>query len=161
MMPPRGYKRRHTPPRLIGAFVAVSAGVLALSWSNATGRPLARAAHVLAGTDTAHLSLVHSGETLLEEGPASGVLNGRMRAELHLGPVYTGSFTIDSSKGRISGVGRATPQGSGRYQSFTGTWTVLSGSGTYAHVHGHDSLHGVFDRRTYTVVMTTTGSLYY
>jgi hypothetical protein len=140
---------------------ATGLGVLAMSWSTAAGQTTAHAARVAEGTDTAHLHLVHAGEMLLEEGPANGALPGRMRAELHVGPIFTGSFTIYTDKGRISGSGRANPHGSGRYQSFSGEWTVTSGSGVYAHVHGHDDLSGVFDRRTYAVAVTTSGSLSY
>ena len=84
-----------------------------------------------------------------------------MRAELRVGSVFTGSFTIYTDKGRISGSGKATPHGSGRYQSFSGVWTVTSGSGVYSHIHGRDNLSGIFDRRTYAVLVTTTGSLSY
>jgi hypothetical protein len=141
--------------------LAIASLALALSSSSATGHATAHAVRVLEGTDTAHLQLVHAGETLLEEGPASGALAGRMRAELHIGPIYTGTFTIYTHNGRITGSGRATPHGSGRYQSFGGTLTITSGSGLYAHVHGRDGLYGVFDRRSYAVVVTTTGRLSY
>ncbi|HEV3048501.1 MAG TPA: hypothetical protein VGY13_14195 [Solirubrobacteraceae bacterium] len=134
---------------------------MTIASSDALGHTTARVARTLNGSDTAHLHLLHVGENLLEEGLSSGILPGHMRAELHVGPVFTGSFTIYTDKGRISGEGRANPHGSGRYQSFSGTWTVTSGSGQYAHVHGRDSLSGVFDRRTYAVVVTTTGSLSY
>jgi|SRR5271166_1067086 len=141
--------------------LTVTVVAVALSSSSATGQAPARTSRVLSGTDTAHLHLVHSGELLLEEGPTSGSLAGHMRAELRIGPTYTGSFAIYTSKGRISGNGKASPHGSGRYQSFAGTLTVTSGSGLYAHVHGLDGLYGVFDRRTYAVVVTTTGRLSY
>jgi hypothetical protein len=146
---------------LVRLSAAAGAVVLSLSWSSAMGRTRASAARVLEGADTAHLHLLHAGEDLTEEGPSSGILPGHMRAELRVGPVFTGSFTIYTDNGRISGSGTANPHGSGRYQSFSGAWTVTSGSGVYAHVHGHDSMYGVFDRRTYDVVVTTTGSLSY
>jgi hypothetical protein len=127
----------------------------------AEAQMMARAAQTISGADTAHLRLVRPGERLLEEGPASGALPGSMRAELDIGPLYTGSFTIYTRNGRISGYGRATPHGAGRYQSFAGWLTVTSGNGRYAHVHGHDQLYGVFDRRTYAVSVDTTGTLSY
>jgi hypothetical protein len=142
-------------------FVGAGVVVLASLWLNAMSQTAAGAAGVLEGADTTHLHLVHAGEDLLEEGRSNGALPGQMRAELRVGPTFTGSFTIYTDRGRISGSGRASPHGSGRYQSFSGAWTVTSGSGLYAHVHGHDHLYGVFDRRTYSVVVTTTGSLSY
>jgi hypothetical protein len=127
----------------------------------ASSRAAAQAARTINGADSAHLRLVRPGERLLEEGPASGALPGSMRAELDIGPIYTGSFTIYTDNGKISGYGTATPHGAGRYQSFAGWLTVTSGNGRYEHVHGHDRLYGVFDRRTYAVVVETTGTLSY
>ena len=124
-----------------------------------------RAAHAtrtLDGADNATLHLVRPGERLLEEGAVTGALPGRMRAELNIGPIYyKGRFTIDTRNGSISGNGTATPHGAGRYQSFAGWLNITSGSGSYAHVHGRDTLYGVFDRRTYAVTIKTTGSLSY
>jgi hypothetical protein len=145
----------------MGLVAAAGAIALAAPWSDAIGRTTANAARVLDGADTAHLHLLHVGEDLLEEGPSSGILPGHMRAELHVGAVFAGSFTIYTDRGQISGKGQATPRGSGRYQSFSGAWTVTSGSGQYTHVRGRDNLYGVFDRRTYAVTVTTTGSLSY
>jgi hypothetical protein len=147
--------------RPMGLLAAAGVMALTMPWSDAMGHTTARAARVLDGTDTAHLHLLHVGEDLLEEGPSNGILPGHMRAELHVGAVFTGSFTFYTNRGQISGEGKANPHGSGRYQSFSGAWTVTSGSGQYAHVRGRDSLYGVFDRRTYAVVATTTGSLSY
>ena len=129
--------------------------------SRAVAQMTARAAHTINGADTAHLRLVRPGERLLEEGPATGALPGSMRAELDIGPLYTGSFTIYTRNGVIRGSGRATPHGAGRYQSFAGWLTVTSGNGRYAHVQGHDQLYGVFDRRTYAVSVETTGTISY
>ncbi len=122
----------------------------------------AHIARTLNGRDTAHLRVVHvSGAVLLEEGSASGGLPGHMRAELHVGTVFTGRFTFYTSKGDISGYGRANPHGEGRYQSFAGSLTVSGGSGMYRHVHGRAGLYGTFDRRTYAVLIQTTGTLSY
>jgi hypothetical protein len=82
-----------------------------------------------------------------------------MRAELNTGAVFTGSFTTHTHGGSIKGHGSATPHGSGRYQSFSGWFVVTGGSGRYAHVHGRAGLYGVFDRRSDSVVVQTTGKL--
>lgn len=123
--------------------------------------PAAYLARTLDGADSATLHLVRPGEDLLEEGAATGALPGYMRAELNIGPLYKGTFTIYTRKGSISGHGTATPHGAGRYQSFAGWLNITSGSGSYAHVRGRNNLYGVFDRRTYAVTVKTTGSLYY
>jgi hypothetical protein len=118
-------------------------------------------ARTLDGADSASLHLVRPGQDLLEEGAATGSLPGYMRAELNIGPLYKGNFTIFTRNGRISGNGIATPHGAGRYQSFAGWLDVTSGSGRYTHIRGRNHLYGVFDRRTYAVTVKTTGSLSY
>jgi hypothetical protein len=119
-------------------------------------------ARTLNGMDTAHLRLVHQDESLLyEEGSASGALPGRMRAKLTVGSLFTGSCTIYTRYGSITGHGSATPRGVGRYQSFRGTFLVTSGSGRYRHVHGRTRLYGTFDRRTFAVVVQMVGRLSY
>jgi len=126
------------------------------------GAPSARVARTLNGTDTAHLHLVRQQETVVfEEGAASGALPGHMRAQLDVGSVFTGTCTIYTSGGTIVGHGRATPHGSGRYQSFSGTLTITGGSGRYAHARGQTGLYGTFDRRTFALVIQTTGSISY
>ena len=122
----------------------------------------ARAARSLNAADTARLHLIRaSGSLLFEEGSASGGLSGSMRAHLNIGPIFTGSFTIYARGGTIKGHGSATPQGSGRYESFGGSFSATGGTGRYAHVHGHGGLYGTFDRKTYALVVQTTGRLSY
>jgi hypothetical protein len=122
----------------------------------------AHAARSLNGTATAHLHLVKpEGAKLYEQGPVTGALSGSMRAELDTGAIFTGAFTIHTHGGSIKGHGRATPHGSGRYQSFSGSIAVTGGSGRYAHAHGTAGLYGTFDRRTYALVVQTTGRLSY
>ena len=91
----------------------------------------------------------------------TGALPGSMRAVLTTGAVFSGSFTIHTNGGTIDGHGRATTHGSGRYQSFNGSITVTGGSGRYSHAHGRTGLSGTFDRRTYAMVIQTTGRLSY
>jgi hypothetical protein len=130
--------------------------------STAAGDPSACAARTLNGTVTAHLHLVEAnGSQLDEEGPVTGALPGTMRAVLTTGDVFSGSFTIDTKGGSIDGHGRATTHESGRYQTFNGSITVTGGTGRYTHAHGRTGLSGTFDRRTYAMVIKTTGTLSY
>jgi hypothetical protein len=120
------------------------------------------AARTLNGTDTAHLHLIRQNETVLyEEGSASGALPGHMRASLTIGAIFTGRCTIYTRGGSVSGHGRARPHGAGRYQSFMGSLLITGGSGRYAHVRGATRLYGTFDRRTFAVILQTTGRLSY
>jgi hypothetical protein len=127
-----------------------------------TAEARAHTAGVLDGEATAHLHLVQvEGSELSEEGPVAGVLTGTARGVLRLGAVFMASFTIHTRNGSITGRGTATPHGTGRYQSFAGSFTAIGGSGRYAHIHGRAGLYGVLDRRTDSVVIQTTGRLSY
>jgi hypothetical protein len=129
---------------------------------SAAHQAVAHVARSLDATTTAHLHLVKAeGSQLFEAGPVSGALAGSMQAELDTGAVFTGSFTTHTRGGSIKGHGTATPHGSGRYQSFSGTFVVTGGSGRYAHVSGRAGLYGVFDRRSDSAVVQTTGKLSY
>lgn len=140
----------------------VGAVMISPAASYSSGHAAARTARSLNATTTAHLHLVKAeGSELFEEGAVSGALPGSMQAELKTGALYTGSFTTRTHGGSIKGHGTATPHGAGRYQSFSGTFTVTSGTGRYTHVSGHAGLYGVFDRRTDAVTVQTTGKLSY
>jgi hypothetical protein len=142
--------------------VAITASLAAATAAGASSTPVARAARALAGTATATLQLVKpDGSELIEEGPVSGLLHGTAKAKVHTGAHFHGTFTIRTSSGSISGSGTATPHGSQRYQSFSGVFTATSGTGRYAHIHGHSGLYGVFDRRNDSVTVQTQGTLYY
>jgi hypothetical protein len=148
--------------RLASPIAAMPIAAILIASAGASPRMVAHAAHTLSGTATAHLSLDRpQGKTLIEHGPVSGALVGTVHAELHTGAVFKASFKITTHAGTITGHGEATPHGSGRYQSFSGTFIVTSGSGRYAHIHGHAGLYGVVDRRTDNVTVQTTGKLSY
>jgi hypothetical protein len=130
--------------------------------AHAVGGARAIAAHALHGTETAHLHLVRAdGADLFEEGSVSGPISGHMRARLKLGPTFTGSLTIYTRSGSIKGHGAAEPHGSGRFQSFGGSGVITGGTGRYMHAHERSGFYGVFDRRTYSVILQTTGTLFY
>ncbi len=113
-------------------------------------------------SDTAHLHYVSaSGSLLYEEGTASGTLLGSMHVRFDVGAVFTGSFTIYTRGGTITGRGSATPHGSGIYESFAGSLLVNGGSGRYAHARGRAGLYGTFNRNTYGLLVQTTGTLLY
>ncbi len=169
----RGSARTHTPGRTRGSAIALAAALAfalpPLAAANAThsrahlsGRRGARLAATIDGRDIAHLHLVRQhGRQLFEEGEASGVMPGHMKATLTVGPIFKGSFTIDTSAGAIYGHGSARPKGTGRYQSFAGTMYVSGGSGRYRRIKGRTGLYGTFDRRTFDVIVKTQGRLFY
>jgi hypothetical protein len=146
-------------PRIARAARAVAlalllAGCVVLPWSSAS----AAGRNALTGTATAHLHLTKAeGSQLQEEGTVSGILTGSARASLRVGTTFTASFTIRTRAGTITGHGQARPHGYGRYQSFSGSFLATHGTGRYAHISGHAGLYGVFDRRTESVVIQTSG----
>jgi hypothetical protein len=158
----RNWGRRRTQGVAVLATVLTGVMISAAESAPARLQSAAHAARSLNSTATAHLHLVMAeGSQLTEEGPATGALSGWVQAQLNTGAVFTGSFTIHTHGGTIKGRGRAIPNGSGRYESFGGSFTVTSGSGRYRHIKGHAGLYGVFDRRTDSAVIQTTGKLTY
>ncbi len=156
------HPRYHRTVATLAILAIGSAAFIGAAGSSAARNQAAHAARSLNGTATAHLHLIKAnGSQLYEEGPVTGALPGSMRAVLTTGTVFAGSFTIRTTGGSIEGHGRATTHGTGRYQSFNGSITVNGGTGRYSHAHGHTELSGTFDRRTYAMVIHTTGTLSY
>jgi hypothetical protein len=147
---------------LLGAVGVIVVAVFVGSPVATAGSVRAHITRTLDGTATARLHLVKpEGSELIEEGPVSGVLSGSARGDFHTGAQFTGTVTIRTHAGSISGHGRATPHGSGRYQSFSGSFTLTGGTGRYARSHGQVALYGTFDRRSDSVVVQTVGSFSY
>lgn len=145
-----------------GLFLALATSAASSVASSDSNAPQAHMAGVARVTDAAKLRYIrHVGSQLLEEGAAQGTLPGSMRAHCNLGSTFTATFTIYTHDGTIDGRGTATPHGSGLYESFAGTLIVTGGTGRYTHAHGRAGLYGTFDRRTYALLVQTTGSLSY
>jgi hypothetical protein len=150
-----------------GALLAVLSATTMLAAGSAyalrsAARSNAHAAQALRATDIAHLRYISaSGSLLYEQGRATGTLSGRMRVHLRVSTTFSGSFTIYTSSGSITGHGSARPHGSGVYESFAGTLVVTAGSGRFRHARGRAGLYGTFNRNTYALVVQTTGTLYY
>ena len=143
----------------VAALVAVGLPVEAAAHTGAR----ARAAHTISGDDNATLHYIPParGSTLLEEGQATGALPGHVRADLRIEAIFTGNFTISTHHGTISGHGTAKPHGSGALESFGGTFTITSGTGRYAHAHGHGGLYGTFRRSNYETYLQLRGTIHY
>jgi hypothetical protein len=128
----------------------------------------AMAASVLNVRDEGHLRFISSsGSELLDEGPATGTVPGKVRVNFDYtgDPAVSARFTIYGHGGSISGRGNAmlsnptTPA-----PSFRGKFSVTGGSGRYAHIHGTGELFGVFTRRgpnKYGLLVQTIGKLPY
>jgi hypothetical protein len=141
---------------------SVLAGTCAAAWGE---RTVARSAHVLNVHDEGRLRfLKSSGSMLIDEGPATGTLRGKV--QLHF--TYNGSPMV-SAQLTIFGAGwslRARGQGTlsdptSPTPSFRGSLTISGGSGRYAHAHGSGELFGVFNRRNYGLTVQAIGKLTY
>jgi hypothetical protein len=125
--------------------------------------PAARAAHVLNVKDEGHLHSVHSsGSELVEEGPVSGTIPGKVRVSFDIGATISAAFTIYANGGgSISGRGGGALHSTSVYSSFGGSLKVTGGSGRYAHAHGSGDLFGAINRKTYALTVQAVGKLYY
>jgi len=150
--------------RHVGLAAVVVAGLAAIATAPATGAPPgARAAHALSVRDEGHLHMVGepNGSSIVEEGPVTGTIPGRVRVYFDIGPTLNASFTIYSKNGAIKGHGSASLHSSGVYSTFGGSLAVSHGTGLYARAHGSGGLYGAINRRTYRMTVQTIGTLYY
>jgi hypothetical protein len=125
--------------------------------------PVASAAHVLNVKDEGHLHSVRSsGSELVEEGPVSGTIPGKVKVSFNIGATITAKFTIYANGGgSISGHGGGALHSTSVYSTFGGSLAVTGGSGRYTHAHGNGTLSGAINRKTYALTVQTTGKLYY
>jgi hypothetical protein len=143
------------------AIAAAGASTIPLQAEAAT-RARAHIANALNVTDTGHLrSVRHPGALIVEEGPVTGGLPGTVTVQMTIGATVTGSFTITTRYGSITGHASGDLKSTGTYASFGGAMTVVHGTGRYAHAHGHGGFYGTIDRNTYALTVQTTGTLYY
>jgi hypothetical protein len=155
-------KRRRTRLVLLAIVITVIPAAV-LSVATAIGAPVAREAHTLTAADTAHMHHVTgSGTLIIEEGPATGTIPGRVKAYISVGATITANFTIyPRSGGSISGRGSGELKGHPSEPSFGGTLIVTAGTGRYRHAHGTGGLYGILDRQTLALTVMTTGKFFY
>jgi hypothetical protein len=139
--------------------------VLVLTLVASTGAAIAaHAARVQPVTDSASLSLVTAdGNTLYEQGRASGNLPGTVEIAMTLGDrTATSTFTIHTTGGTIGGhgTGKLHP-GRGGYDSFGGTCEVTHGSGRFRGASGVCGLYGSIYRVEDALRVQVTGKLRY
>jgi hypothetical protein len=144
-----------------GATLALLLAVAAPAAAN----PATLASSTLSVRDEGRLKLVRSsGSLLIDEGPASGTLPGRVRVQF----VYKGEPTVSATITVFGHAGSITARGNGRLSSltsadpsFSGALTIDKGTGRYARARGSGRLYGVFNRRTYAMTVQTQGTLHF
>jgi hypothetical protein len=147
-----------------GALAAMAC--LALFATSALSAPTrGRAAKTISVSDTGRLHLANpnsAGETLIEEGKATGTLPGSVRASLTIGTSKVRvAFTIYLHDGTITGHGTASfNPGKGEYASFGGSISVSRGSGRYAHASGTGRVYGSINRNTDNATVQVIGQLH-
>jgi hypothetical protein len=125
----------------------------------------ARIARVLSVRDEGHLHFTRSsGSQIIDEGFMSGTLHGSTRVHFTYSgePTVSARFTVYGSGWSMSGYasGRLNNPSSAN-PSFRGSLTLTGGSGRYAHAHGSGEMFGVFNRRTYGLIVQAIGRLHY
>jgi hypothetical protein len=79
-----------------------------------------------------------------------------------VGATFSGTLVFSTQKGQIDASGSAQPRrGQGPIETFAGTAHITGGSGRYGHARGGGGFSGSFNRRTYVVVLQTSGSFSY
>jgi hypothetical protein len=145
---------------VIGVLIAATAPAVALAAVKA-----ARAARVLSVRDEGHLHFSKSsGSQIIDEGWMSGTLHGTTRVHFTYSgePTVSARFTVYGSGWTMSGYasGRLNNPSSAN-PSFRGSLTLTGGSGRYAHAHGSGEMFGVFNRRSYGLIVQAIGRLHY
>ncbi|HTB50925.1 MAG TPA: hypothetical protein VK701_08120 [Solirubrobacteraceae bacterium] len=164
--PARLSRRRHRRRLwLRRAVVSVVLGSLLATTPTALAGPAARSASTLSAKDEGHLHFIKaSGSLIIDEGSASGTIPGRVRVHF----TYDGAPTVSAEITIYAHAGSINAHGSGRLSSptstapsFKGSLSISGGSGRYAHAHGVGHLYGVFNRRSYALIVQTEGTLRY
>jgi hypothetical protein len=153
-----------TPLRQLSAIASIALAISGQSGTVlASSQHPARTARALNATDTAHLHYIreNADSTLIEEGTAKGGLPGKVKAHMSVEAKVAATFTITTRFGSLTGHGSGILHSSGEYASFGGSMTVTSGTGRYAHAHGHGGFYGTINRSTYATTVQTTGTLSY
>jgi hypothetical protein len=136
------------------------------AWAARSAAPFAFTAHVLSVSDSSELHVVKAvGNTLIEEGSATGTLPGVVRIRLNINVETSSaasSFTLHTRGGTLIGhaAGTASP-GHGGWESFAGKMWLDRGTGRYARASGSGHMYGALFRRTDRLRVQTIGRLRY
>lgn len=149
---------------LVLAIIAAPTSIGGRAWA-ALGAPTARIARTLNVRDEGHLRYIKSsGSQLIDEGHVAGTFPGWVKVHF----TYNGEPTVSASLTIYGRGGTISARGSGRLSSpvspnpsFRGHMYATGGSGRYARVHGSGEMFGVFNRRSYGLIVQAIGKLSY
>ncbi|HVR05046.1 MAG TPA: autotransporter [Solirubrobacteraceae bacterium] len=146
-----------------GALAAGACALAAMPAAAGASGPTAGAARTISLNDSAHLHKTSShGFNLYEAGQATGSLGGSV--SMHLDVVstnrVTAQLTVSPHGGSMSGNASGSYHVNGGTASFSGTLTINSGSGSYAHAHGSGlSFSGTIQRSNDAVTVHVSGHI--
>jgi hypothetical protein len=154
----------------IGAAAAVSLLALTVCLclvvrpSIASSSTVGTAARTVSVSEAAHLRLVsRRGSKIFNEGGnGSGSFPGAVAMQMNITRYGRASisFTLSTSKGTLAGQGNATYYAAGNTAYFTGTLSITRGTDTFTHaIRQGLGIQGTFQRSTFVVSVTVTGSL--
>jgi hypothetical protein len=139
------------------------AGLLALLLGAAFAGPAA--ARSLSLNDSGHLYLTSKHSlTLNEQGYAHGTISATIFIHLHIVSVnrVTAEVNIYPSGSSITGRASASYHPSGSYATFSGTMSILRGTGRYSHASGSGlSFSGTVQRSNDAVTVHLSGRMSY
>lgn len=168
MRVPVGFGRRWP---LAGTRASAAASALAIcaatlmATPNAGASPgaLARSARTLSLSESGHLHLTsHHGFTLNEEGSATGTIRGKIYIHLTVSSTNRVSAVVNiyPSNGSLTGYARASYHVAGATASFSGSMSVVRGTGTYRHAKGTGlSFSGTIHRSNDAVSVRLSGRM--
>jgi hypothetical protein len=145
--------------------VVTSTGLLAAVFAGAAPSRAAtgRTAGTLSLNETGRLHLTsHHGFTLNEQGSTSGTISGTIYIHLNVVSVnhVTAEVSIYPSGSSITGSATASYHPAGGIASFSGTMTVLRGTGRYRGAHGSGlSFSGTVQRSNDAVTVRVSGRM--
>jgi hypothetical protein len=136
----------------------------ALAAAHRSDQSFASAARLIAVNETLRAAPVgHRSPTEYNDvGRGSGTFNCPL--SIHVSITFTTTtftFHCSPSGGTLTGTGKASFYVAGNIAQFSGTLSVTHGTGRYAHASATGlAMHGVFQRKTYDLVTTVTGSMH-
>jgi hypothetical protein len=124
------------------------------------------ARRVISVSDKAELHLLKAyGNTLVEEGQATGNLPGRVKVNIDINPgrgTARASFTLYRANGTLSGHSSGRSQTAhGGWESFSGKMRLEQGTGQYRRASGSGTMSGAIYRRSDRLLVEQSGRLSY
>lgn len=160
----RARGRRASARVFVATTLVLMAASAVLTEAVAAASGGAHVAGVVSVKDKAELHLLHAfGNTLVEEGKATGNLPGTVKISLNINPergTASATFTLATAAGSLTGSasGTASP-GKNGWESMSATLTIRHGTRRYSRASGTGHMYGAIYRRTDRLVAQVVGRI--